>query len=158
MTDTTQPKPKPGPKRAAAPNRAETSEPIPDPPPMLTGDALRLWRRIVPLLESSGRADGQDAEALTALCMTWGRVCTLAAAVKRDGETIETPTMVRMNPAAGMLSESTALFIRIAAEFGLTPRGRNRMGEKDETAKNEKRSDGKPQASDFIRWPTSGAG
>jgi P27 family predicted phage terminase small subunit len=99
------------------------------PPDDLPEDGKDLWNLVVPSLLEAGILDMVDLPALEAMCTQW-------AYGKRAGRIIEEKGMlsrghagqIREHPAMATVRKSHEVFHRFAAEYGLTPSARARLG------------------------------
>lgn len=100
----------------------------PEPPDLLTGRAREMWEKIVPELQRLQLLKPIDQAALTALCLTWDRLCEAQRLVDRQGVVLETERGPIKNPAV-LIVESASKELRAwSSEFGLTPSSEGRLG------------------------------
>lgn len=100
----------------------------PEPPAFLSGAARELWDQVVPELQRLQLLKPIDQASLTALCLTWDRLCTAQRLVARDGMVIETERGPVKNPAVLIVEAASKELRAWSAEFGLTPSAEGRLG------------------------------
>lgn len=115
---------------------------IPTPPAQLVGEAAEEWDRMAQTLFNLGILTEVDRAALAAYCEAYGRwadaLDAQAAIRKRDPEnpsagfviTTSTGNMIQ-HPLVGIVRRAGADMVRYAAEFGMTPSARVRLGSPD---------------------------
>ena len=110
---------------------------IPTPPPELTPDARLEWERVAGELHRIGVLSGIDRAALAAYCQAYGRWIVAERAIARMAERdqLTDGLMIRttngnavQNPLVGTANKAMADLVRYAAEFGMTPSARSRIG------------------------------
>ena len=94
------------PINAAEPAFEAAGTPAPD---WLTGEALAVWNRVAPCLETNGMLTKPDADALAIYCDVVGRYVE----IRRSGETAPMNLVQQMR--------------QLASEFGFTPASRTRV-------------------------------
>lgn len=100
----------------------------PEPPDFLAGRAREMWDQVVSELQRLQLLKPIDQAALTAMCLTWERLCAAQAIVKREGLVLEGKNGPVKNPAV-LIVESAGKELRAwSAEFGLTPSAEGRLG------------------------------
>lgn len=100
----------------------------PERPEFLTGPAREMWDQVVPELQRLQLLKPVDQAALTALCLTWERLCDARRIIRRDGLIIETDRGPVKNPAVGILEAASKELRAWSSEFGLTPSSEGRLG------------------------------
>jgi len=113
-------------------------------PMPLTKDAHRMWRRLVPLLDTMGVLGKTDANALARYCETWVLWVqakdwlvengTTFPVRNADGKVID----VKAFPQVAMVTKFESALSRLEQQFGLTPSARAGLsvdGKKDESGK-----------------------
>lgn len=100
----------------------------PEAPAFLTGEARELWDQVVPELQRLQLLKPIDQASLTALCLTWERLCTAQRIIKRDGMVIETERGPVKNPAVLIVEAASKELRAWSSEFGLTPSSEGRLG------------------------------
>ena len=93
----------------------------PEPPAWLDGDALALWRRIVPELTRLDILKDGDAEVLATYCETWVDFVEATATLKTEGYYIDARQGTLKHPAVGIKHQAARELRAIASHFGLTP-------------------------------------
>jgi P27 family predicted phage terminase small subunit len=127
----------PGKRRLNPAEPRPASAGVPAPPAELSDEAKTEWRRVARGLHRIGLLTGVDRAALAAYCQAWGRwrqaEHALAEMAMRDPLT--RALMVRtkdgnliQNPLVGIANKAMADMVRYAAEFGMTPSARSRIG------------------------------
>jgi P27 family predicted phage terminase small subunit len=103
---------------------------LPSPPPELSAEALQEWKRIAPRLLRVGILTALDRTALAAYCQAYGRWIQAERIVKAEGELIVTTHHGNKipHPALGIANRAMNDAVKFAAEFGMTPSGRSRVG------------------------------
>lgn len=101
----------------------------PRPPKWLTGDARAEWRRIVPQLARAGLLTTLDRAVLVGYCTAWGDLCEATRVVQEQGTTYVSPRgMLVLHPELRRIEKARAALRAFAAEFGLSPSARSRVG------------------------------
>lgn len=123
-------------KRPVNDREPSVSLSLPTPPPHLSDDAKVEWGRVSEQLYRAGLLSEVDRAALAAYCQAYGRWVqaerAIAEMAKRDqltgGLMIKTSNgNAIQNPLVGTANKAMAEFVRIAAEFGMTPSARSRI-------------------------------
>ncbi len=131
------PAPRPGTLRLLVGERPARrgNEPVPPPgdpvqPEEVDEAAAEVWNEVVPQLVAMGVVRRVDESVLWSFCCIEATRRRLAVMVAGSSPLIATrnkngdaPALVR-NPLMAMLRDYSALSVRIAAELGLSPRGR----------------------------------
>jgi P27 family predicted phage terminase small subunit len=102
---------------------------VPTAPPYLGKHGRRVWRDLYRELAGADLIAAGDMPAFELLCSSFEQ-CRLAnESLAEHGPLIEGTrgTFVR-NPAGVQLRESSALFLKLADRFGLTPAAADRLG------------------------------
>jgi len=116
------------------PHRVNPNEPnvpaaVPDPPAWLRGEALAEWRRITPRLAAAGLLTQLDLAVLAGYCGAWGDLCDATRIVQDQGTTFISPRgMLVLHPELRRIEKARAALRAFAAEFGLSPSARARVG------------------------------
>lgn len=100
----------------------------PEPPAFLAGPAREMWDQVVAELQRLQLLKPIDRAALTALCLTWERLCEAQRIVERDGMVIDTEKGPVKNPAVMILEAASKELRAWSSEFGLTPSSEGRLG------------------------------
>lgn len=100
----------------------------PEPPAFLGGSAREMWDQVVAELQRLQLLKPIDRAALTALCLTWDRLCEAQRIVERDGLVLETERGPMKNPAILIVEAASKELRAWSAEFGLTPSSESRLG------------------------------
>lgn len=102
---------------------------VPECPLDLTGESLKTWAMLVPLLEGCGILTKVDRQVLARYCDLWGEYSLLRDRVRATREDLF-PTAFkdreRMSMIRLMLSLSTELQ-RLEQQLGLSPSARSRL-------------------------------
>jgi P27 family predicted phage terminase small subunit len=110
------------PDRDGPPESQVKASGTPQEPPTLTGEALELWRRLVPRLAEMGVAAAVDAALLEMMCWWWGRY----VAASKAAESLD-PADGKALQVLGVASMASKQFNAVACRFGLTPADRARL-------------------------------
>lgn len=97
-------------------------------PDFLTGPAREMWDQVVGELQRLELLKPVDRAALTALCLTWARLCEAQEIVERDGLVLETERGPMKNPAVMIVENASKELRAWSGEFGLTPSAEGRLG------------------------------
>jgi P27 family predicted phage terminase small subunit len=109
---------------------------LPDPPPVLSADALEEWEKISRRLLAAGILTGLDRSTLAAYCQSYGRWMqaerALTEMAKSDAVTAGLVTITTngnaiQNALVGIANKAMSDMVRYAAEFGMTPSSRTRI-------------------------------
>jgi P27 family predicted phage terminase small subunit len=110
----------------------EDRVPVEDPPARpdgLDGVAAAFWDRQAPNLTKRGLLMESDADALAVLCKVYEALETCLDTVLAEGAVVEgTGGTMKKHPAAQVLNALLQQYRLLAADFGLTPLSRERMG------------------------------
>lgn len=97
----------------------------PKAPKTLSGHAKAAWRRIMPAIVGIGAATSADLPALELLASILGTEAEAREILAAEGLTVATADGGRKShPAMRVAETARAQAVRLLAEFGLTPRGR----------------------------------
>lgn len=103
---------------------------VPAAPAMLSAEAKREWRRVMPVLVDRGVLSPADLTAAETYCAAVGDAAQARAAMRRDGEYMSNAKgELKRHPAWTTLREATTAARQWAAELGLTPASRGRISE-----------------------------
>lgn len=100
----------------------------PEPPEFLAGRAREMWDQVVSELQRLQLLKPIDQASLTALCLTWERLCAAQAIVKSEGLVLETERGPVKNPAILIVEAASKELRAWSSEFGLTPSSEGRLG------------------------------
>jgi P27 family predicted phage terminase small subunit len=118
-------------KRAHRPlnkNEPEYRVGIPKCPAHLGKEAKAEWRRLAPMLDSSGILTTIDAIALGNLCQAYVTMQLAQAQLDKTGLLVKTQSgFVQQSPLVAIVSSSMEMVNRLCREFGLTPSSRSRL-------------------------------
>lgn len=119
---------------------AEPAPPRIAPPPELTEDAAKEWRRVEGLLRERGALTELDRGVLASYCMAYGRWAQAERAIAEIARRLPATGGLMMqtkagnfiqNPLVGIANKALSDMARYAAELGMTPSARARTsGEK----------------------------
>lgn len=110
---------------------------LPEAPAFLTADARKEWDHVASQLHRMGLLTEIDVASLAAYCQAYGRWLTaeraIAAMAERDQLTgalmiKTTKGNAIQNPLIGTSNKAASDMVKYAAEFGLTPSARARIG------------------------------
>jgi P27 family predicted phage terminase small subunit len=101
---------------------------LPPRPAYLTGDARREWERVAKDLYRLGLLANIDRSVLAAYCAAVGTFVEAEEQLKNEPLTIVTDKgNIIQNPLVGIRNTAIQQFVKIAAEFGMTPSSRTRI-------------------------------
>jgi P27 family predicted phage terminase small subunit len=131
------PKPKPTALKQQSGNpghrKPNKSEPVlapslPQPPEHLTEAAVEEWNRVAPELYKARVLTDADRMGLAAYCQAYADWVNARGEIEISGYVITTEKgNVIQSPWVGIANRAMANFMRIAAEFGMTPSSRTRV-------------------------------
>jgi P27 family predicted phage terminase small subunit len=131
------PKPKPTATKSQAGNPGHralnTAEPhfdpaLPDPPLYLTESAVIEWKRVAPQLFAARVLTAADLASLAAYCQAYADWMNARDELSASGFTITTEKgNLIQSPWVGIANKAMNNFVKIAAEFGMTPSSRTRV-------------------------------
>jgi P27 family predicted phage terminase small subunit len=102
---------------------------MPEPPDVLSADARDEWNRVAPELYRVGLLTSLDRSALAAYCQVYGRWVQAERGIAKGGLLSETTKgNLIQNPLVGIANKAASDMVRYAAEFGMTPSARVRVG------------------------------
>jgi P27 family predicted phage terminase small subunit len=106
---------------------------VPSPPSALTKEAKGEWRRVMSALISRRVLTNADVGAVERYCEAVGDVSIARATITKDGAYMPNRLgELKRHPAFSTLREATGEARRWAAELGLTPASRSRVGSSSE--------------------------
>jgi P27 family predicted phage terminase small subunit len=98
---------------------------VPKPPAGIDPEAAATWRTLAPLLVERGSLTQSDLPALRLLCDMTADAASIAATLREQGRVVAaadgTP---KPHPLVKQLIDPRAQVMRLAHDFGLTPRAR----------------------------------
>lgn len=98
-------------------------------PSWLSDNAVLEWRRVVPDLVARRILTADNLSLLESYCLAIGMVRLATDTIATEGCTIVNGKGgIQRHPAVGTLKEFMAESRRLAAELGLTPTSRNKIG------------------------------
>lgn len=105
---------------------------IPSCPAHLKDEAKVAWGRLCTLLDRMGLLTEADSFSLERLCGCYAEILACQVLIDRDGRTYTTKTMqgetlIKANPAVGMLGDADRRFKSYLIEFGLSPAARSKV-------------------------------
>lgn len=131
------PKPKPTALKAAEGNpghrQLNNAEPaydavLPDPPEHLTKRAVEEWHRVAPQLYKARILTAADLVALSAYCQAYADWVRARDEIELQGFVITTEKgNIIQSPWVGIANRAMDRFMKVAAEFGMTPSSRTRV-------------------------------
>lgn len=108
--------------------RTSTKVEAPNRPAWLKGHALTCWNHIVPLLVEQGTIAKCDRNALIRYCITYAKWRDVAFEfMNEDATQDDRDGTRRKSPLFQVYRDLGAMLSQIEAEFGLTPRARQRI-------------------------------
>jgi P27 family predicted phage terminase small subunit len=98
-------------------------------PKHLDKDAKTEWKRIAPVLTSSGLLTSADRAALSAYCAAWSRWLNAELSIQKFGAVIKSPKsgFPIQNPYVGVANTALTQMRAFLIEFGMTPAARSRI-------------------------------
>ena len=108
---------------------------VPAPPPHLSEEAAREWRRTGKKLLRLGLLTDLDKAEFAIYCQSWGRLVEAEEALRRHGPIVMTPNrMPILSPYLSIANKAIDQVQRAAASFGMSPSSRAKVtsGEKPE--------------------------
>lgn len=110
---------------------------VPAPPKDMTDEAKKEWRRVMPVLVERRVLSAADLAAVERYCDATGDIAIARARIRLDGDYVPNRLgELKRHPAFATLRESTAEARRWAAELGLTPASRSRVGSHEDDEDN----------------------
>lgn len=116
------------------PQRRNEAEPqldmkAPEQPESINGDqvAEKMWAHLVHILTEMRVITEADSQLMEAYCLTYSRIMEDEAAIRVEGNVIETERGPKRNPRAVNLNANRAAQLKMLAEMGLTPSSRTRL-------------------------------
>jgi P27 family predicted phage terminase small subunit len=112
------------------PERLVLDDSAPLKPAVLGAAGAQLWDDVVGPLSSVRVVQKVDAAALTALCVQWDVAEAARLVLATEGH-YATGSMGQLveHPALAMMTRAHQMFLKLAAEFGLTAAARARIAE-----------------------------
>lgn len=114
------------PKKPAPPNRS----PVPELrcPSGLSPVARAYWKRHAANLAKRGLLMASDRDSFKVLCEVYGLISDCMKTLREEGLVVDGKGGVKKHPASSVLNALLQQFRLLAAEFGLTPVSRERLG------------------------------
>ena len=110
------------------PDEPFPDENIPEPPAMISGDALKEWNRITPELHANGLISNLDMALVVMYCKAWERYKKYEKIVEEKGELIKTVNgSIQMSPAMWVLNKAWEQVYKSSTEIGLSTQSRARI-------------------------------
>ena len=106
----------------------------PEPPPILTGEALAEWERVTPELARLELTKPVDRGALASYCLAWQRLVDAQKLVDAQGLIVNTTRGPARSPALVTLESASKDVRAWCAEFGFTPSSESRVSRGDDGA------------------------
>lgn len=116
------------------PHRTNPTEPkvavaAPTPPDWLSADARQEWDRIVPRLLAAGLLTHLDLAVLVGYVTAWSDICEATRTLQEYGSTYVTERgAIVLHPELRRVEKARQALRAFAAEFGLSPSARSRVG------------------------------
>lgn len=128
-------------------------EPQPAPgaecPADLSEEARAVWARIAPELNRLGLLNVLTGETLAGYCDAYARWVQATAEIAKTGEVVKAPSGYPVqNPWRAVANKAHEQWVKLAAEFGMTPSAMTRMGVTPATKEDE--------AAEFFLFGNSG--
>ncbi len=103
----------------------------PEPPAILTGEALAEWHRVVPELQRLKLTKPVDASSLSAYCLCWQRLVEAQLIINEEGLLgVNSQGRVR-HPAVAVVEAASKDLRSWATEFGLTPSSESKVAHQE---------------------------
>jgi P27 family predicted phage terminase small subunit len=119
---------RPLPETTLVAGRPEKHE-LADPPDHLPNDAKGFWRESVARLIEVGIVDRVDVPVLEQMSVQYARIRQAQRVLAEDGHyTRGSVGQLRPHPALKIEQDATALFLKMAEQYALTPVARTRLG------------------------------
>jgi len=116
-------------KKTASKRRPSPREPVPRPPSNLNTAGKAEWRRVANALHALGMLTKLDRGLLTAYCDSWSMYVEARKHINRSGYTEVTDNgNLIQSPWVGIANRAKVDFTRYAAQLGLDPTARARLG------------------------------
>jgi P27 family predicted phage terminase small subunit len=103
------------------------------PPEELTGDALREWNRLIPMLDKMGRIHNVDLGVLSVYCQAWASWLDCQRFLAKQGPTYVVKDkdgrlkFVGQFPQVAIANRAALQLKALANDLGLSPSGRARL-------------------------------
>jgi P27 family predicted phage terminase small subunit len=115
-------------KRKLDANEPQPERVIPAMPRGLPKRAQRFWKDYADKLDRLGLLTEVDGPAFMMMAIHYDVAWEAMQVLKEDGlVTMDTNGMARKHPMLQVLRQHSALFLRFAVQFGLTPSARSRL-------------------------------
>jgi P27 family predicted phage terminase small subunit len=110
--------------------RADSLGGVPKAPRFLSREARAEWNRLTADLAAMGVLGRENRATLAIYCQNWARMVAAEMHVNEHGPIVPAPrTGVPMhNPHLAVANRAAGIVAKLAAEFGLTPSSRTRVG------------------------------
>lgn len=116
-------------KRPIPENEPQPEAVAPEPPDHLSTEAREEWDRLAPALAGLGLLTAHDMATFGAYCQAYGRWRQAEKAMKGLEPVVKTGNgSLMQHPMVGIANRAAADVVKYAAEFGLTPSARARIG------------------------------
>lgn len=107
--------------------KVEFKSPLGDPPSILSGEALAVWKEVAPQLSDAGIAKRVSADALSCYCQAVADYHDAQKAIEEHGMITVTERGFAKNPACTLKNQAFTHILRFASAFGLTPASASRL-------------------------------
>jgi len=107
------------------------------PPDFLNDEAIRIWNRLIPMLEEMGLLTLADGDSLALYCQSFARLAECERIINEEGITYKTYTstgelsQIKQRPESRLAKELTMVVNRLGKEFGLSPSARAHLNVQD---------------------------
>ena len=103
------------------------ASPLGDPPDVLVGQSLAVWREMVKELSAAGVGARVDAWGLACYCIAVADLEEAEADIRKRGTIVRGKQGMVKNPSCSIKKEAMTQIRHFANEFGLTPAARGKV-------------------------------
>ncbi|QIL49865.1 phage terminase small subunit P27 family [Weissella coleopterorum] len=129
---------------------AENAEKLSTTPPKhLTGEAKKLWSKIVPALNETGYVIQVDQSEVETLVINYAMLREAYESVKKDGVIYSAGDKLFKNPAVAIIDSATKVIKSIGSDLGLSPQSRATL---IDMAKSDEESDNETKGEDLAGY------
>ena len=100
---------------------------LPEPPPILSGEALAEWERVTPELARLELTKPIDRAALASYCLTWERLITAQKLINEEGILGQNSQGRVRHPAVAVIEAASKELRAWCEQFGFTPSSEARV-------------------------------
>ncbi|TYC51129.1 phage terminase small subunit P27 family [Weissella muntiaci] len=112
-------------KTEALKKSVENADMLPETAPRhLTGEAKKLWEKLVPVLNETGYIIDADSSTVETLVINYAMLREAYESVKKNKVVYEVEGRIYKNPAVAIIDSTTKIIKSVGSDLGLSPQSR----------------------------------